>query len=146
MEKTYRHLLMVMLAVVISLGLAACGDDNKDTKDTEPDPPAEISVVGTWKHTEPGWDGYQTMTLTADGKYYFEEIDNEAENWEERGTYTVEDDVLTIKLSRIYGGDTEVHAILSLTASSMTLRYEGEYFGQSSQYYDDDYKTWTRIE
>ena len=145
MEKTYRHLLMVILAAVMSLGLAACGDD-KDTKDTEPDPPAEISVVGTWKNTEPGWDGYQIMTLTVDGKYYFEEIDNEADDWEERGTYTVEDDVLTVKLSRIYGGDTEVYAILSLTASSMTLRYEGEYFGQSSQYYDDDYKTWTRIE
>lgn len=142
MEKTYRHLLMVMLATVMSLGLAACGDDNDNNDDNTP---TATGVVGTWKYTKAGWDGYQIMTLTADGRYSLVEIDNEAENWDENGTYNVKGDVLTINISPDYGGDTEVYAILTLTSTSMILRYEGKYFGQYDDYTDEDYAVWDRV-
>ena len=85
------------------------------------------------------------MTLTADGRYSLVEIDNEAENWDENGTYNVKGDVLTINISPDYGGDTEVYAILTLTSTSMILRYEGKYFGQYDDYTDEDYAVWDRV-
>lgn len=113
MEKTYRHLLMVMLAAVMSLGLAACGDDN----DNEPQDSA-VSIVGKWA------DGDFVLTFSRDGSYR-----EDASYGQYRiGTYSYspETSLLAINVKAIPGMNSaykDIYVVQTLSATTLVLMY-----------------------
>ena len=107
--KKFLFLSMAMIMAILSLGLTACGDDNKDEpKDTKGD------LVGTWKMTgsEDGYSYTSLVQFTKDGKFYNVEVWTEHGETDvdiSRGTYTVKDDVITI--TENYDGEVDTYSV-----------------------------------
>lgn len=126
------------MLTLVTLVAVSCKDD-KPVEETVVD---GKTVVGVWQSTEPGWDGYQMLTLSSDGTYTLVEIDNESFDWSETGTYTVQGNIMTRVLSEGGPYGVEVYTILTLTDTKMITRYEGQRLGQ---YPDGDIDDWTRV-
>lgn len=137
-EKQMKKLLTYFAVILVSVIAVSCGDDDPVDNTVV----NGKTVVGVWRSTEPGWDGYQMLTLSPDGNYTLVEIDNESSNWSETGTYTVDGSVMT-RVSSDADFGVEVYTILTLTETKMITRYEGQRVGQ---YSDGSIDEWTRVE
>jgi len=139
MEKVFKKmwLLPLFICTIMSCGaLTSCGDDDED----EPDSSSNATIVGVWRLDFE--DGYQLLTFEKNGKYTLVEFDFASGNWSEKGTYSINGNVLTM----LSDGEVSVYTILTHTATKLILRYEGEYVGQRPNKYDEDVKDWTRME
>ena len=95
--KTAKYLQMLPTIVVLTLGMAACDEENGNGGDGNID----NNIVGTWRLTFA--DGYHQFTFTADGRVY-EELQEGGTNYTDSGTFTTLDGILFTD----YGnGDTE---------------------------------------
>ena len=99
--KKFYYALMVMLMALVSVGFAACGDD---------DEPKGSDIVGTWAfdNTDLIGAGVTLFQFTKYGKFY--EVDRSMVYGEDgvevyHGTYTVSGDKLTV--TYIYLNETE---------------------------------------
>ena len=97
--KKFCNLLMVMLMALVSVGFAACGDD---------DEPKGSDIVGTWALDDSGFGaGVTLFHFTKDGK--FSEVNKSMVLGDEvlvyHGTYTITGDKLTV--TYIYLNETE---------------------------------------
>lgn len=156
MEKTYRHLLLAILAVVTALGLAACGDNDDSDKDNEI--PRDIDIVGTWKLSllPYGMNGYKVMTFHPDGKFSLEEIHLDEAPADRygmcEGTYRRMYNIIQMTYLKENGYDYDdpddrvvFSTILSLSDDQMLLRNAGPQIGDHTDYTDEDYAVWDRV-
>lgn len=115
MKKCY-FLLMVMLMALISVGFAACGNDD--------DEPKSPDIVGTWQIKDS--DGMTLLQFTKDGK--FNEVDIVSEDgvpdlFMYHGTYTVSGDKLIV--TYIYAYETEtVECTYQVKGDRLTITTE----------------------
>ena len=98
MKKCY-YFLMVMMMALVSVGFAACGDD---------DEPEGSDIVGTWALDDSGYGaGVILFQFTKDGKFY--EVNKSMGLGDEvlvyHGTYTITGDKLIV--TYIYLNETE---------------------------------------
>lgn len=118
MKKCY-FALMVMLLALVSVGFAACGDD---------DEPKNSEIVGTWQQKIVGiGDGTDMILLqfTKDGKYH--QANTRIVSFGKvvvyHGTYTVSGNVLTITYNFKYE-DEIVKCLYEVKGDKMTLTFE----------------------
>lgn len=95
MKTTLRAIGMMLVAVVVSLAMTACGDDDDDKGfgPIDPDHPAvtgdhdpELIGTWTWKGAGEDWSEENTYTFNKNGTFTYTEKWWEAD--EGRGTYT----------------------------------------------------------
>ena len=67
LPKKYIYFLMVMLMALVSVGFAACGDDDDEPKNSD--------IVGTWQIKDS--EGMTLLQFTKDGKFNEVEIVSE---------------------------------------------------------------------
>lgn len=101
--KKFYYLLMVMLMGLVSVGFAACGNDD--------DEPKSPDIVGTWqfKYSE----GMILLQFTKDGKFNEVDIVSEegvADLFIYHGTYSVSGDKLTVTYIYQYESETNEYA------------------------------------
>lgn len=114
MIKPIKFCMVAMLAIMTSVALTACGDDDK--KGDEPDV-IESAFLGSWAYSYMDADGdageTETVTFKSNGTYEWERYefdilpyddDISSEIFIESGTYTFDDDIITIKCTKL-GGD-----------------------------------------
>lgn len=140
MKETFRKNWLVAFAVVIisCFAFAACGSDSEGKSD---EPESTKSVVGIWKN-----DDGDIITFEKNNDYTIA-YDTEYGIKAEIGTWSVKNDIMT----RIYTDENgekevEVYTIITHTEKLLILRYEGEYVGQFTNYYEKDNEKWVRIE
>ena len=92
MKKFYGIMMLAMLAVC-SIAFVSCGDD---------DGVSGNSLVGTWRWTD--GEDIEEVVFNANGTYaWYEYSVDESRDLDESGTYTVEDNVVTM-VSQQSGG------------------------------------------
>ncbi|MBR5726263.1 MAG: hypothetical protein IKX56_05960 [Muribaculaceae bacterium] len=111
--KKYYYLLMVMLMALVSVGFAACGDDDDEPKNPD--------IVGTWQTKDS--DSMTLLQFTKDGKFNEVDIVSEegvADLYKFYGTYTVSGDKLTV--TYIYSYETEtVVSVYQVKGDKLTI-------------------------
>ena len=117
MKKCY-YLLMVMLVGLVSVGFAACGDDEPEVSD----------IVGTWALDNAGFGAAVILfQFTEDGTFH--EVDKSMLNGETgvgvlHGTYTVSGNRLTV--TYIYTFETEtVECTYQVKGDKLTITIDG---------------------
>ena len=119
MKKCY-YFLMVMLMALVSVGFAACGDD---------DEPKSADIVGTWAfdNTDLIGAGVTLFQFTKDGKFY--EVDRSMVYGEDgvevyHGTYTVSGDKLTVTYIFQYETET-IECTYQVKGNKLTITNDG---------------------
>lgn len=93
MKKIYGILMLAMLAMC-SVAFVSCGDDDESV--------AGNSLVGTWRWSD--GEDVEEVVFNANGTYaWYEYSVGEPRDLDESGTYTVEEDVVTM-VSQQFGG------------------------------------------
>lgn len=131
--KKFLFLSMAMIMAILSLGLTACGDDDKD----EPSG-ANADLVGTWKMTgsEDGFSYISLVQFTKDGKFYNVEVseyNGEVETDISRGTYTVKGDVITITAKDDGYDEVDTYSVKYQIKGKQLIVSEGGYSMTYSQ-------------
>ncbi len=112
--KKLKLFLMLFIAAVATCGFVSCDkdDDNADSS----------SIVGTWEYREPGLaDSY---TFSADGSYTNSWQEGDGKTGFDRGTYTYEKSILTMR-SFTYGW-VDVYTA-KISGNKLTLADEDGY-------------------
>ena len=116
--KKFYYALMVMVMALVSVGFAACGDD--EPKDTD--------IVGTWAfdNTDLIGAGMTLFQFTKDGKFY--EVDKSMVLGDDEvvyhGTYTITGDKLTI--TYIFLSETEtIDCTYQVKGNRLTITNDG---------------------
>ncbi len=131
MKTTFRMVGMMLIAVLFSVGLASCGDD-----DDEPEDPAthDSSLVGTWVNVETASDGSWTetveVTFSANGKYENKgvyEDSEEKETFKSGGRWSTSGNILTIECT--YSDDADevgevTNAVYSINGKTCLINGE----------------------
>lgn len=129
--KTIRMISTWLMALVcLSLTTIACSDD--DDNETEKEIAID-SIIGSWRYEEK--EASETITFNNDGSMQSvikEYYDGEWETITKTGTYTLENNVITIFSYGIKAGEVKVK---SVTATSLTLEMEDEEDGNYSMTY-----------
>lgn len=127
---------MLFLTLMSIVSLTSCSDNESNELNSSE------SVVGAWRYDFEEGGGYQLLILENNGSYSLIEFDFIGRDWQEYGTYSIKDNIMTRYLS---DGDIEVYSILTHTTQKLIFRYEGEYLGQFSDDYDREIQEWIRI-
>lgn len=113
---------MVILMALVSVGFAACGDDN--------DEPEVSDIVGTWAYdTDLLGDFAILLQFTKDGKFH--EVQTSIADGTTKvvdvfhGTYTISGNVLTITLIYTYE-DEIVKCLYKVKGDKLTLTFDDE--------------------
>ena len=115
--KKYNYFLMVMLMALVSVGFAACGDDD--------DEPKVSDIVGTWQMTDD--EGVTLLQFTKDGKFNEVDIVSEegvADLYIYHGTYTLSGDKLTVTYVYDYESET-VDCTYSVKGDKLSITDDG---------------------
>ena len=114
--KAVRTVLLVIVAVILATTLTSCGRMKKVS-----------NLVGSWTGTPrvvaPGMPANQKLFL----KFNKDEtctLDMNSETF--KGTWTLENDVVTVKLTANKAGQTIPDMVLKISPDMHTLRYDGE--------------------
>lgn len=108
--KTTKYLQMLQTIVVLTLGMAACDEENGNGGDGNID----NNIVGTWRLTFA--DGYHQFTFTVDGRVY-EELQEGGTNYTDSGTFTTLNGILFTDWG---DGDTEEDTY-SISGDTLTI-------------------------
>lgn len=121
MKKSY-YFLMVMLMALVSVGFAACGDDDE--------PLYYSDIFGTWSFNSGALsDPTIYFQFTKDGKFH--EVQTAFADGETRlvdvfhGTYTISGNLLTITFNYTYE-DEIVKCLYKVKDNKLTLTFEDE--------------------
>ena len=112
MKKTFRLIGMAIIAVLFSVSLAACSDDN------EPDDPDnhDRNLIGTWVTKDSGtnsgvsWTDEISLTFNTDGTYSEKAelvFGNESEVWTASGVWSTKGNVLTVTMLESSDSDAD---------------------------------------
>ena len=115
--KTLKKLHTVLAILAICLCFTACSSDDDNNNGGNSD---AASIVGSWEYEEE--DYYEEITFKSNGTviiYSEEYYDGEWEEWEEKGTYSVKGNKLTVDI------DDEV-TTCTFKISSKKLTIENE--------------------
>ena len=117
--KKYIYPLIFLMMAMVSVGFAACGDD---------DEPEGSDIVGTWALDDSGYGaGVILFQFTKDGKFH--EVNKSMLNGETgvdvyHGTYTVSGNKLTV--TYIYQYETEtVNCTYTVKGDKLTITNDG---------------------
>lgn len=130
MKKCY-YALMVMLMALVSVGLAACGDDE----------PKVADIVGTWQYYEPAMynDASLMFQFTKDGRFHqvvvFIVSAGKTDHFAFHGSYTVKGNNLSMTYDNDDGYDGE----------NETLTCEYMVQGDRLTLLDQDHSTYIRV-
>ena len=115
--KKYYYLLMVMLMALVSVGFAACGDDDDEPKGSD--------IVGTWQISDE--EGVILLQFTKDGKFNEVDIVSEegvADLFIYHGTYSVSGNKLTV--TYVYDHESEtVGCTYSVNGDKLSITDDG---------------------
>ena len=129
--KKYYFALMVMLMTLVSVGLAACNDDE----------PKVADIVGTWQYDDPEMhdDVSLLFQFTKDGRFHqvavFIVSNGNTDHFAFHGSYTVKGNKLTMIYDNDAGFDGENEAL--------TCEYIVQ--GDRMMFLDHDHTTFTRV-
>ena len=128
--KKFHLALMVVLTALVSLGFAACGDDE----------PKVADIVGTWQYNYPDMLDDATMLLqfTKDGKFHQVVVfivDGKTEHYAFHGTYTVKGNELSFIYDDNIDHDSE--------SDAFTVEYMVQ--GDRLTLLDQDHTSFTRV-
>lgn len=107
-----------MAMIAICLCFTACSnDDDNDGGDSD-----TSSLIGTWAYEDEEGDYYIEITFKKNGTFIYNEYDYYwDEEHEDRGSYSVKGDKLTIK----YDDDDDViTGTFSVTSKKLTFKYK----------------------
>jgi len=126
--KKLKFWFMAMIAVVATVSLTACSDDEKDEPDVIDSP-----IIGTWVYDKSP-DYYEEITFSANGKYVMCAHEPYSDDhFYEEGTYTVNGDNVTLKCTKIaeldgvnsdYVGETTTYK-WAVIGNALTLQFGG---------------------
>ena len=126
MKKCY-YALMVMLMALVSVGFAACGDDEPELEIAE--------IVGTWQYDDPDMfdDTVLLFQFTKDRKYHqvakFIGAEGMPEHFVFHGTYSVKGNqlIVTIDPTPLFSDKSEtIEFIYSMEGDKLVLFTGGE--------------------
>lgn len=119
MEKI-KAIAMAFVAI-ITIILPACSKDDDSSYDS--------GIVGSWTCSDHYYGGSDTYTFKKNGTYEWNYRGTASWFDTEKGTYTFNDSILTIKNSK---GSTRAYVVLGLTNSSLVIMDED---GDTYTYY-----------
>lgn len=128
MKKTFRLLGLAVVAVLMAVGMAACGDDDDEPADPATHNPA---LVGTWlEHYEFGYGDYEEETLIfhSNGRVdeYYEYVeDGDKETSRASGVWSTSGNYLNIVFD---GADEDYSGVYTLNAAGDQMRFDGVTF------------------
>ena len=136
--KTSRLYLLMLIAMVVSFGLVACGGDD-DKSNPNGGSSGGVSVVGVWRlisfngETDLQYEEKRRYSFNSNNTYLLEDQKGDNVTWRKRnaGTYAVGNDKITLIATGYYSGgdyypydspETDTVDIVSLSQSSLTVR------------------------
>lgn len=138
--KWLRVSLALLVAVVMSCGLAACGDDDDDDDNGGGGAGGGIdkALVGTWRSADADDDtnGYE-IEFKADGTVIDREIDH-GKTYTDRGRWSAKGNILTIVWP-----DEEEPYVCKYSVSGNTLKKW--YYDETTGEYEDEPDVFTRV-
>ena len=115
--KTLKKLHTLLAMIAICLCFTACTNDDDDDGGNSDD----SSLIGTWAYEDEEDEYYIEVTFKSNGTFIsYEEDYYWGEEDEDRGTYTVKGNKLTIEYD---DGDVET-CTFSVTSKKLTIKYK----------------------
>lgn len=130
MKKTFRIIGMAMMAVLLSLSLAACGSDNEPADPETHDP----NLIGTWVHEDSGdyWSEKTEVTFKKNGRWELQESywdeDGKEKYWSKGNWETAGNTLYLEQTSSSDGKDDGKTFSMHYSVSGKTLYIDDEEF------------------
>lgn len=119
MKERLRTLLMLLLVVTMSVAVAGCSSDDDDDENG-----SGTGITGTWRYSFE--DGYMLITFNSGGRGLQREYDSYSGEWIDQEAFSYFYDGESGMLTILFGDDTELYEVLSVTSTALSLRYIGD--------------------